>query len=196
MSGYRIMLDSAWDANLKRLRAEEKNQQAKSLQAVRKAALLAERELKLGIRNGAPGGQKFKPLALITLMLRKDRSSKPLLDTGALLGSIKTTVDAKAGTAFIGVHRTAYAADGENLVNVAMVHEFGTKPYAIPVTPGIRRLFWRLHLASDGRIKPISANKRFLQHPGVPARPFLQPTIDVIGPKISALVRATLAAGT
>ncbi len=160
--------------------------------AVRKVALMAEREIKLGIRNGAPGGQKFKPLAPSTLLLR--RGSKPLIDSGSLLRSVSTTYDKSTMTAFVGVHRNTKGPGGKKLLNIAIVHEFGTKPYVIPVTDGVRRLFWFLHFASGGNINPLDPNKTEILHPGVPARPFIRPTIEKIRPKLQAELEKTFKA--
>ncbi len=192
MPGFKIMLDHEWAQHTKELKAEQAAHRKRVGQAVRKAALLAERELKLGIRNGAPGGQKFRPLDTITLFLRRQRSSKPLIDSGSLVGSIHTTFDKEKLSAFVGVHRSARGADGESLVNVAMVHEYGTKPFVIRVTPALRRLFWRLHLASQGLIRALHPNRQYLNHPGVPERPFMRPTIAAVQPKVEATVRHSL----
>lgn len=158
--------------------------------AVRRAALFAEAEIKKGLRSSAPGGQRFKPLSDITRILR--RGTKPLLDTGSLLGSIKTTLDRRSRAAFVGVHRTARNPEGVDVVNIAVVHEFGTSPFVIEVTEGVRRFFWALHFKSGGKIKPLSPNKRTILHPGVPARPFIRPVIDKIAPEIQKMIRSAI----
>lgn len=198
MAGFsmRIGKGSSWDAALGRMTQASQELAKLELKAVRRAALLAERELKLGLRSGAPAGKELLPLALATVMLRRRRSRKPLLDTGSLLGSIGTTIDEVGRTAFVGVHRTARGADGQSLINVALVHEFGTRPFVIQVTPAMRRLFLVLSKLSRGRIRPLSKNKTTISHPGVPARPFLRPTLEVLGPKIEKVVNVTLRGGT
>lgn len=172
--------------------AEVKGRQAL---AVRQVALTAEREIKLGLSKGAPGGKALKPLSPITILTRKRRSSKPLLDTGGLRNSIKTTFNATKMAAFVGVHRSARGPGRKDVLNIALVHEFGTKPYAIPVTPGVRRFFRFLAHASGGQIKPISRNKQVIMHPGVPKRPFIRPVIEKIGPKLEAALKKTFEAG-
>ncbi len=152
--------------------------------AVQRAALLAEREIKKGLRKGKPGGKVLTPLAFATRLLR--RGKRPLIDTGSLLGSIKTTMDKKRPAAFVGVHRGRKTASGESVVNVAQVHEFGTKPFVIPVTDKMRGLFAVLFRLSRGRIRPLSRSKQFIMHPGVPARPFIRPTIEAIRPELEA----------
>lgn len=180
---------SGWSEARRRLTRGAASLKKTEAMAVRSVALLVEREIKKGIRSGAPGGQRFKPLSPITKLLRRGR--RPLIDNGAaggLLGSIKTTFNAKTAQAFVGVHRTARSSSGESLVNIAVVHEFGTKPFAIPVTDGVRRFFIMLHLKSNGKILPIGANKTVIMHPGVPARPFIRPTVEKLRPRLQKLI--------
>lgn len=188
MPGFSFKTSTQSSYQVARARFENAVKKVKDRQllAVKRAALMTERELKKGIKSGAPGGQKFKPLSPITMLLRK--GTKPLIDSGSLIGSITTTLDRKNNAAFVGVHRTARGSDGTSLVNVAVIHEFGTKPYVIKVTDGVRRLFFWLHRASNGAINPISPNKTEILHPGVPARPFVRPTIEKIRPKLQAVL--------
>lgn len=93
--------------------------------AVRKAtiknAMLLVREIKRGIRDQAPGGQKFIPLAQVTIA--RKGSSKALIDTGFLLNSITQKI--MADQAFVGLLRETVNKDGENMVNIGAVMEFG-----------------------------------------------------------------------
>jgi len=155
--------------------------------AVKNAALFAEREIKLGLKKSAPGGVPLKPLSPITKLLRK--GTKPLITPGAsLFGSITTTLDKRNKAAFVGVHRTRRGADGEDPVNIAIAHEFGTKPFVIAVTAKMRKLFLFLFIKTGGTIKPIGANKRTIIHPGVPKRPFIKPTVDAIRPQLQRII--------
>jgi len=135
-------------------------------------------KIQKGIRNQAPGGQPLLPLADSTKRMKK--SSKALIDKGDLVRSIKATditgeLGGKATAWFVGVHRKAYSNDGKELVNIAEVHEFGTKPYKIKVTNKMRRFFMAMTIA--GKMKgPIPPGKTIINHPGVPARPFIRPT--------------------
>jgi len=188
MAGFSIGIGgiSGFKVAQARMAGAVKNHQRRAEKVVRRVALMAEREIKLGLKSGAPGGEKFKPLAASTLLLRT--GSKPLLDTGSLLRSVSTTYEKSTMSAFVGVHRTKKAADGRSVLNLAIIHEFGTKPFVIEVTDGVRRLFWYLHFASNGAINPLSPNKTQIAHPGVPARPFIRPTITKIRPKLQAEV--------
>lgn len=190
LAGFRLNTRfNGFAAANKRLSGAPAANRARQWVAIRRAALLTERELKKGIRRGAPGGRRFRPLSLSTKVQRRGR--KPLLDTGSLFQSIKTTLDKGRLRAFIGVHRTAR----QGAFNVAIAHEFGTRPFVIPVTPGVRRFFWYLHFKSNGRIKPLSPSKTQILHPGVPARPFLRPTLEAILPRLSQDLVKTFLSG-
>ncbi len=104
-------------------------------------ALFFERKAKEGIRSQAPGGRRFKPLSPNTLKIRRFlgfRGTKALLVRGDLRNSIKAVPVAR-GVAFVGVLRGARGSGGQDLVNVAAVHEFGAGPIIIRVTPKMRR---------------------------------------------------------
>lgn len=192
MAGFSLRIGKTSGSDLLRKALEDaaKNTGKRVGLALRRAALLAEAALKEGIVSGAPGGQTFRPLALSTTLLKG--SSKPLIDKGDLLGSITTTLDNPQDPreAFVGVHRTA-VANGENLFNVAMVHEYGAGPYVIQVTPAMRGFFLRLSALSGGVIKPLGSKTEIL-HPGIPARPFVAPVLEAIRGQIGDEVRATM----
>lgn len=164
--------------------------------AVRRAGLLAEGEIKRGIKSKAPGGQRFKKLSPITILLRRKGSRKPLMDDNDLVNSIHMSpYDSRTKTVFVGVHRSEKDKDGESLMNIAMTHEFGTAPYIIPVTPGVRRFFLFLHRASGGKIKPLSKRKKYIAHPGVPERPFIRPVFEEIKPAVAKIVSSSMTEG-
>lgn len=90
-------------------------------QATVKAAILLVREIQRGIRSQAPGGEAFTPLAQETI--RKKRSSKALIDKGFLIHSITQRI--LGDKAFVGVLRGARGRDGDDLVNIGAVMEYG-----------------------------------------------------------------------
>lgn len=135
-----------------------------------------------GIREQAPGGQPFKPLAPTTLAIRRFRGfkgTKALLVHGDLRNSI--VVVKEASGVFVGVLRSAKGGAGQPLVNVAAVHEFGSRPIAIKLTPKARRF---LHAAfrAAGLDRPAGDKPTTgIAVIKVPARPFLRPVFDKHG---------------
>ncbi|HET9621812.1 MAG TPA: phage virion morphogenesis protein [Kofleriaceae bacterium] len=92
-----------------------------------------------GIREQAPGGRAFTPLAPTTLAIRRFRGfagTKALLVHGDLRNSI--TVVKEADAAFVGVLRTAKGRDGRSLVDIAALHEHGSRPIVMTLTPKAR----------------------------------------------------------
>jgi len=89
--------------------------------AATKSALLLVREIKKGIKSQAPGGQKFKPLAEVTI--EKKGSSKALIDTGFLLSAIMQKI--MGDKAFVGLLRGTRNKDGDEIVNIGAIMEFG-----------------------------------------------------------------------
>lgn len=188
MAGFKLKLrrTGSWDKASKRMHMAEINARRLRIRALKRVALKAERAIKVGIKSGAPGGQKFAPLAPMTRLLTRRR--KPLarsFGTG-LAGAITTRVDERAEQAFVGVLRTRRNRDGDDMFNIALAHEYGVKPYTIKVTEGIRRFFWALFFKTNGKIKPISEAKTEILHPGIPARPFIRPVIFAIHSDLQA----------
>jgi hypothetical protein len=138
------------------------------------------RAIRTGIRQQAPAGKAFTPLAASTIMM-KGGKSKALIDTGDLIASINTKnlVLARRSIArFVGVHRTALGnGDGRNLANIAEIHEFGTRPYNIPITRRMQR-WWDAMVAKGVFSAPLDPRQMWIRHPGVPARPFLRPPFE------------------
>ena len=86
-----------------------------------KAAMLLVREIKLGIRNQAPGGKPFVPLAESTI--DKKGSSKALIDTGFLINAITQKI--VNDQAFVGILRGSVGKDGTDRANIGAIMEFG-----------------------------------------------------------------------
>jgi hypothetical protein len=135
-----------------------------------------------GIREQAPGGEPFKPLAPTTLAIRRFRGfkgTKALVVRGDLRNSI--VVVKQPGGVFVGVLRTAKGKDGQPLVNVAAVHEFGSRPIVVKLTPKTRRF---LHAAfrAAGLDRPAGDKPTTgIAVIKVPARPFLRPVFEKHG---------------
>lgn len=134
-----------------------------------------------GLREGAPGGRAFAPLAPTTLAVRRFRGfkgTKALLVRGDLRNSI--AVVRQPGGVFVGVLRTARGQGGQPLVNVAAVHEFGSRPIVLKLTPKVRRF---LHAAfrAAGLERPSDRPGTGIAIIQVPARPFLRPVFEKWG---------------
>lgn len=171
-------------------------------------AVLAEaqffrRKVVEGFRTQAPGGQPFRPLSPLTLAVRRFRGfggTKALVVRGDLRNSITvfrrtTTFGAEA---WVGVPRNARGRNGQNLVNIAEIHEFGSRPIIIPVTEAMKKFFFAALRSSgmSGGGGGSGGFRRGFLIVQIPARPFLQPVADRYfdGPQASARFRARVAA--
>lgn len=90
-------------------------------QATIKNAILLVREIKRGIRSQAPGGKPFAKLAESTI--KRKGSSKALIDTGFLVNAITQKI--MADHAFVGLLRGTVNKDGDDMVNIGAVMEYG-----------------------------------------------------------------------
>jgi len=132
-----------------------------------------------GIREQAPGGRAFKPLAPTTLAIRKFQGfggTKALLVHGDLRNSVTVTKD--GDRVLVGVHRTAKGRAGQPLANIAATHELGSRPIVMRLTPKARAF---LHAAF--RKAGLDASGAGRPSPGIAvvqvrARPFLSPVFE------------------
>ena len=116
------------------------------------------------------------------LAIRKFRGfggTKALTAGGDLRGSI--TITKEGDQVFLGVHRTAKTRTGQSLVDIAAVHELGSWPIAMKITPKARAF---LHAA----VRKAGLDTPGSGHPStgiaviqVPARPFLAPVAKNLG---------------
>ncbi|MBT8339251.1 MAG: hypothetical protein HKP58_03890 [Desulfatitalea sp.] len=90
-------------------------------QATIRNALFLVREIQRGIRSQSPGGQAFVKLAESTIA--RKGSSKALIDTGFLIHAITQKIMAER--AFVGLLRGTVNRDGEDMVNIGAVMEYG-----------------------------------------------------------------------
>lgn len=110
-------------------------------------AIEAQGAIKTGIRNQWPD---WEPLAESTIKRKlaagRHKSAagiKILIDTGQLLNNIAWKVYDPFKAA-VGVMKGAKRKDGEDLVNVAAVHEYGSRDGRIPSRPYLSRAVRRL----------------------------------------------------
>lgn len=155
--------------------------------AVDKAMLMEAHYLRThiikGIASSAPGGKPYKPLAPMTLELRKlggFGGTKPLIRTGTFRGSVAVHKD--GDNYFVGILRSARSADGKSLVNIGMIHEAGA---TVVITPKMRAAFFGL-LKKHGLVQqgPRLPNGRFFSGAArnsfqIPARPTFGPVFDM-----------------
>lgn len=147
--------------------------------ALRQEAEGLRKEIVEGLASQAPGGQTLRPLAETTLAARRlERfgGTKALIRRGDLRKSI--AVDVRGLTAFVGV--PSKVVDGENLVDIAQMNEFGAGPFVIVMTPAMRRYLFVLlrnagvttHAVGGGGA--ASSGTVVVR---IPERPFLRPAI-------------------
>lgn len=131
-----------------------------------------------GIREQAPGGQAFVPLAPTTIAIRRFlgfSGTKALVVHGDLRNSI--TVVKEGDTAFVGVLRTAKSRGGQSLVDIAALHEHGSSPIVRTLTPKARAF---LHAAfrRAGLDRPGPSSGAQIAVVQIPPRPFFGPVFD------------------
>lgn len=150
-----------------------------------------------GLREQAPGGKRFKPLKPTTIAMRRFfgfKGSKALIRSGNLRNSVQ--VLSTGGTVFIGIARNARTKDGKDLVSIAALHEFGSKPIVQRMTDKQRKL---LHAAFRAAGLPRSdgggGGGRGIIVMRIPKRPFIQPVFDKYGKRqlIESRMRIRLA---
>jgi hypothetical protein len=135
-----------------------------------------------GLRSGSPGGEAFQPLAPTTLAIRRLRGAKgtkPLIVHGDLRNSIAVVKEGDG--VFVGVLRSARSSGGGSLVNIAAVHEFGSRPIVLKITPKVRALlhaaFRKAGLDTPSGTRP-STGVAVIR---IPPRPFLRPVFETYG---------------
>ncbi len=179
-----ILQVGAWPLARRILRTSPQRVQRALDIAVQQEAHYFRQRVVEGMREQAPGGQQFKPLAPLTLALRKLRGfggSKALLVRGDLRNSI-TVQRLGSGTAFVGVLRTAKGRNGQPLANIAELNEYGSRPIIIRVTQKMRevlgmaaRLMGKESPRQSGGDGGSSSNIMVIR---IPARPFLRPIAE------------------
>jgi phage gpG-like protein len=111
--------------------------------AIKQAAAYFEGQVKKNLTSGGRlAGKPFRPLAASTLRRRRKGKGAgrptPLVDTGDMRNSVHPVV-LDDHTAFVGIRRGEIGRAGQNLLDIAQVHEFGTvSTKAIPARPFLR----------------------------------------------------------
>lgn len=136
-------------------------------------------------QKGGPSGAKWPPLATFTQLLSRVRGRgdrRPLTYHGDLRNSIQVVKERDA--IFVGTHRKAKGRDGEDLVNIAMIHNYGTKTYSVRVTAKMRKFFMWLFIETGGQIKPLAKSTSYIVVK-IPARPWVEPIWDSEGDNVA-----------
>ena len=169
----------AWKQAGKLLATAPRRLQAAFDNALLQEAQFLRTKIVEGIREQAPGGRAFTPLAPTTLAIRQFRGfrgTKALIVQGDLRNSITVTKD--GDRVFVGVLRTARSRTGKSLVDIAALHELGSRPIVLRLTPRARAFLHAAfrHAGLDGpsAISP-SIGIAVTQ---IPARPFLAPVFE------------------
>lgn len=132
-----------------------------------------------GFNRGGPSGARWARLKPMTNLISRaygkgDR--KPLKDSGDLRNSIAVTQEGDGW--FVGVHKKAQGKKGKRrMVDIAAVHENGSKRYTVRVTPKMRKFFYWLFIKTKGQIKPLKDTTTHIVVQ-IPARPFIGPVWD------------------
>jgi len=178
----KVTKTGAWSAARKILESGAKRIREAESKAVLQEAQFFRTKILEGLRSGAPGGEAFQPLAPTTLAIRKLRGgkgTKPLIRHGDLRNSI--TVVKEGDGVFVGVLRSTKSSGGGSLVNVAAIHEFGSRPIVLKITPKVRALlhaaFRKAGLDAPSGQRP-STGVAVIR---IPPRPFLRPVFETYG---------------
>jgi phage gpG-like protein len=178
----RVTKVGAWQSVRRILDSAPKRIRAAEEKAVLQEAQFFRTKIVDGLRSGAPGGQALQPLAPTTLAIRKLRGfggTKPLIRQGDLRNSIAVVKEGDG--VFVGVLRSATSRAGGSLVDIAALHEFGSRPIIVKITPKVRAL---LHAAfrkaglDQPRADRPSTGVAVIR---IPARPFLRPVFEKYG---------------
>ena len=184
MPGLGVLFFGEWALAVKTLANAPKDFK----EAKKKALLLEAHFFRAKIIEGlgaqAPAGKAFKPLAPSTIAMRKFlgfKGTKALLRRGDLRNSI--VVHDLGEEVFVGILRQAKTRDGQPLIDVAKLNEYGSKPIVIKITPKMAAL---LHMAfrkaggAMNRMGPPRASTGVIVVK-IPARPFLARVFEKYG---------------
>mgnify|MGYP001191806160 CR=1 FL=1 len=145
-----------WDKGLRLMRLIGTKMPAVTKTVLGRIGLFYRDQVKLGIVSQAPGGQQFEPLKEATIIAKSRkgrRKDKALIDNGDLKGSINFDVDMGTLSVRVGVHKMKRYASGEQVANIAAVHEFGNKKGTIPPRPFLRPIEESLQIRQEAKTR-------------------------------------------
>lgn len=181
----RIILDEGWIKAQRLLSVNAAIMDTAIDRTLGQEAAFYERKIKQGITRQHPeGGEKFKPLSPLTIAIRQFTGiagTKALSVRGDLRNSIKA-VRLNNKTHFVGVLRTARGRSSSKLVNIAEVHEFGSKPIVLVVTKKMRGFLAAAFTAAFGGVSQGKGGfSTGIIVTKIPPRPFIKPIFDKYG---------------
>lgn len=157
------------------------------LQAHIKTALAYEAEfLADAVRTRFKKGPhaKLSPFTIASRRLQGFRGTKPLFRRGDMFNSIKATPGSGGTEYFVGVSRRARGKNGKPMANLADVHERG-RTIVLEMTPKMRAFLGVLmsKMPPGSRSKAgAGASKTGILVIRIPARPFVGPVFEELGP--------------
>jgi len=168
-----------WAKVSKLLAAAPRRMQAAFDKALWQEAQFIRTKIVEGIREQAPGGRAFAPLAPTTLAIRQFRGfrgTKALIVQADLRNSI--TVVRDGDRVLVGVLRTARNRAGKSLVDIAALQEYGSRPIVVHLTPKARAFLHAAfrHAGLDGPSSGQAGTGIAVIQ--IPARPFLSPVFE------------------
>lgn len=166
-----------WDKAMKILHNMDKKYERAKKRALTKVGQYLIRKIRRGIRDQKPGGEDYDPLHPFTVM--RKGSSKAMIDDGDFIGSITMKLD--GDSLFVGVLKQARGSDGEELVNIAEVHEYGVE---IQVTEKMRNYLHAVGLHLKATTSVIK----------IPARPTFGPVLEAEKDEIAKIIEEELQA--
>lgn len=121
--------------------------------------------------------RKLSPWTLAARRLKNFSGTKALIHSAEMMKSVTTSISADGMTAFCGILYQARRSDGQSMVNIAKIHEFGFGPKAIRVTPKMAKYIGLLlrympEKRAKRRIRKASGGMFILV---IPPRPFFGP---------------------
>jgi len=145
-----------------------------------------------GLREQAPGGKAFAPLAETTLAVRRFRGfrgTKALIVQGDLRNSI--TAVKEGGRVFVGVLRTARGRAGQPLANIAALNEYGSAPIVVRLTSK-SRAFLHAAFRAAGLAQAAAGTSIGIAVIHIRPRPFIAPVFERYGADRDAVARRFL----
>lgn len=139
--------------------------------------------------------QKLSKWTIANRRLNRFGGTKALIWSGEMRKSISTSYDPNRKASFCGIKYKTKAPDGKSMVNLAKLHEYGSKKIAIRITPRMRRFLFVLAKFLPRGMRWTKRNKRGHYTTGIiviqiPPRPFMGPQKPVFALNAERRARA------